>query len=94
MTRGYENTTDRYLARLRRIEGQVRGLQRMVSEGDYCIDILTQMSAVQSALDSVAIGLLEDHMNHCVVNAAKESDEAGREKIEEATKAIARLIKS
>lgn len=52
------------------------------------------MSAVQSALDSVAIGLLEDHMNHCVVNAAKESDEAGREKIEEATKAIARLIKS
>ncbi|MBB6333449.1 metal-sensitive transcriptional regulator [Schaalia hyovaginalis] len=94
MTRGYENTTDRYLARLRRIEGQVRGLQRMVSEGDYCIDILTQMSAVQSALDSVAIGLLEDHMNHCVVKAAKESDEAGREKIEEATKAIARLIKS
>lgn len=94
MTRGYENTTDRYLARLRRIEGQVRGLQRMVSEGDYCIDILTQMSAVQSALDSVAIGLLEDHMNHCVVNAAKESDEVGREKIEEATKAIARLIKS
>lgn len=94
MTRGYENTTDRYLARLRRIEGQIRGLQRMVSEGDYCIDILTQMSAVQSALDSVAIGLLEDHMNHCVVNAAKESDEAGREKIEEATKAIARLIKS
>lgn len=94
MTRGYENTTDRYLARLRRIEGQVRGLQRMVSEGDYCIDILTQISAVQSALDSVAIGLLEDHMNHCVVNAAKESDEAGREKIEEATKAIARLIKS
>ena len=94
MTRGYENTTDRYLTRLRRIEGQVRGLQRMVSEGDYCIDILTQMSAVQSALDSVAIGLLEDHMNHCVVNAAKESDEAGREKIEEATKAIARLIKS
>ena len=94
MTRGYENTTDRYLTRLRRIEGQVRGLQRMVSEGDYCIDILTQMSAVQSALDSVAIGLLEDHMNHCVVGAAKESDEAGREKIEEATKAIARLIKS
>lgn len=93
MTRGYENTTDRYLTRLRRIEGQVR-LQRMVSEGDYRIDILTQMSAVQSALDSVAIGLLEDHMNHCVVNAAKESDEAGREKIEEATKAIARLIKS
>ncbi len=94
MPHGYSTSTDRYLARLRRIEGQVRGLQRMVSEGEYCIDILTQMSAVQSALDSVAIGLLEDHMNHCVVNAAKQSDEAGREKIEEATKAIARLIKS
>lgn len=94
MAHGYSASTDRYLARLRRIEGQVRGLQRMVSDDEYCIDILTQMSAVQSALDSVAIGLLEDHMNHCVVNAAKESDEAGKEKIEEATKAIARLIKS
>lgn len=94
MPHGYSDSTDRYLARLRRIEGQVRGLQRMVSEGEYCIDILTQMSAVQSALDSVAIGLLEDHMNHCVVNAAKESDEAGREKIHEATRAIARLVKS
>ena len=94
MAYGYSASTDRYLARLRRIEGQVRGLQRMVSENEYCIDIITQMSAVQSALDSVAIGLLEDHMNHCVVNAAKESDEAAHEKIEEATKAIARLIKS
>lgn len=94
MAYGYSSSTDRYLARLRRIEGQVRGLQRMVSEGEYCIDILTQMSAVQSALHSVALGLLEDHMNHCVINAAKESDEAGREKIEEAAKAIARLVKS
>lgn len=94
MAYGYSSSTDRYLARLRRIEGQVRGLQRMVSEGEYCIDILTQMSAVQSALHSVALGLLEDHMNHCVINAAKESDEAGREKIQEATKAIARLVKS
>ncbi|ENO18268.1 metal-sensitive transcriptional regulator [Schaalia cardiffensis] len=94
MTYGYSSSTDRYLARLRRIEGQVRGLQRMVSEGEYCIDILTQMSAVQSALHAVALGLLEDHMNHCVINAAKESDEAGREKIQEATHAIARLVKS
>ena len=94
MAYGYSASTDRYLARLRRIEGQVRGLQRMVSENEYCVDIITQMSAVQSALDSVAIGLLEDHMNHCVVHAAKESDEAAHEKIEEATKAIARLIKS
>ena len=94
MTYGYSSSTDRYLARLRRIEGQVRGLQRMVSEGEYCIDILTQMSAVQSALHAVALGLLEDHMNHCVINAAKESDKAGREKIQEATHAIARLVKS
>lgn len=91
---GYAGSTDQYLTRLRRIEGQVRGLQRMVTEGVYCIDVLTQMAAVQSALDSVALGLLQDHMNHCVVDAAKRSDEEGREKIEEATRAIARLVKS
>ena len=66
----------------------------MVSEDSYCIDVLTQISAVQSALDSVALGLLQDHMNHCVVHAAKRSDEEGREKVEEATRAIARLVKS
>ena len=67
---GYHGNTENHLARLRRIEGQVRGLQRMISQGEYCIDILTQVSAVQSALDSVAVNLLKDHMNHCVVTAA------------------------
>ncbi|MDC4232347.1 metal-sensitive transcriptional regulator [Actinomyces sp. B33] len=94
MSHGYAGTTDQYLARLRRIEGQVRGLQRMVADGDYCIDILTQVSAAQSALDSVAMCLLKDHMSHCIVAAAQESDEAARIKIDEATKAIARLVKS
>lgn len=93
-THGYTGNTDAYLKRLKRIEGQVRGIQRMITEDEYCIDVLTQISAAQSALDSVAIGLLEDHMNHCVVNAARESDEAAREKVAEATKAIARLVKS
>ncbi|WP_026429817.1 metal-sensitive transcriptional regulator [Schaalia georgiae] len=91
---GYSADTARYLARLRRIEGQIRGLQRMVAQDEYCIDVLTQVSAVQSALDSVAIALLKDHMNHCVAAAARESDEAGAAKVEEATTAIARLIKS
>ena len=91
---GYHGNTENHLARLRRIEGQVRGLQRMISQGDYCIDILTQVSAAQSALDSVAIALLKDHMNHCVAAAARESDEAGAAKVEEAATAIARLIKS
>ena len=86
---GYHGNTENHLARLRRIEGQVRGLQRMISQGEYCIDILTQVSAVQSALDSV-----KDHMNHCVVTAARESDEAAQAKVDEAAAAIARLIKS
>ena len=90
----YSGSTDQYLTRLRRIEGQVRGIQRMVSDGEYCIDVITQISAIQSALDSVALGLLQDHINHCVIHAAKQSDEEGREKVEEATKAIARLVKS
>ena len=91
---GYRDSTDQYVTRLRRIEGQVRGVQRMISEDTYCIDVLTQISAIQSALDSVALGLLEDHMNHCVVDAAKRSDQEGREKVQEATRAIARLVKS
>ena len=94
MTHGYTEETEHYLKRLRRIEGQLRGLQRMVAEDTYCIDVLTQISAVQSALDSVALGLLEDHMNHCVVTAARESDEAAQAKVDEAAAAIARLIKS
>ncbi|MFW0783011.1 metal-sensitive transcriptional regulator [Gordonia sp. CPCC 206044] len=91
---GYIGHKDDYLRRLRRIEGQARGLQRMVSEEAYCIDILTQVSAMTKALQAVSLGLLEEHMNHCVVNAAQESDDAGKEKVDEAMQAIARLVKS
>ena len=91
---GYTSNKEAHLKRLRRIEGQVRGIARMVDEDKYCIDILTQVSAVQSALDSVAVNLLKDHMNHCVVTAARESDEAAQAKVDEAAAAIARLIKS
>ena len=91
---GYTGSQDDYLKRLRRIEGQVRGLQRMVEEDQYCIDILTQVSAVTKALQSVSLGLLEDHIGHCVVNAARESDEAADIKVKEAAAAIARLVKA
>ncbi len=91
---GYSQDTDRYLARLKRIEGQVRGIQRMVGEGQYCIDVLTQISAIESALNAVALGLLEDHLNHCVVDAVKQGEDAQREKMHEATQAVARLLKS
>jgi DNA-binding FrmR family transcriptional regulator len=91
---GYTEHKDAHLKRLRRIEGQVRGIARMVEEDVYCIDVLTQVSAVTSALHSVSLGLLEDHIGHCVVDAAKESDEAGAEKVSEAARAIARLVRS
>ncbi len=91
---GYSQDTDKYLARLRRIEGQVRGIQRMVSEDKYCIDILTQISAAESALNAVALGLLEDHLNHCVVSAVKQGEDVQREKMHEAMQAVARLLKS
>ena len=91
---GYTTSKDEYLKRLRRIEGQVRGLQRMVEEDKYCIDILTQVSAVTSALQSVSLGLLEDHLGHCVVQAAAEGGEVAEEKVREAADAIARLVKS
>lgn len=91
---GYMGEKDAYLRRLRRIEGQARGLQRMVEEEAYCIDILTQVSAMTKALQAVSLGLLEDHMNHCVIDAARASDDAGRDKIDEAMEAIARLVKS
>ena len=93
-THGYINDKDRYLARLKRIEGQVRGLHRMVDEEQYCIDILTQVSALTRALQGVATGLLDDHLKHCVLDAAKLSDEAAVEKIQEATDAINRLVRS
>jgi DNA-binding FrmR family transcriptional regulator len=93
--RGYTMDKDDYLKRLRRIEGQVRGLQRMVEEDTYCIDVLTQLSAVTKALQSVGIGLLEQHVNHCVIDAAVNDDpEAARAKVQEATRAIERLVRS
>ncbi|MGC5585252.1 metal-sensitive transcriptional regulator [Ornithinimicrobium sp. W1679] len=91
---GYTGSKDDYLKRLRRIEGQVRGIARMVEEDTYCIDVLTQVSAVTKALQAVSLGLLEDHIGHCVVDAAKESDEAGQAKVREASDAIARLVRS
>ena len=91
---GYIQRQDDYLNRLRRIEGQVRGLQRMVEEEQYCIDILTQVSATTKALQSVALGLLEEHMSHCVVRAAAAGGAEADEKIREAKEAIARLVRS
>lgn len=92
---GYIHRKDDYLKRLRRIEGQVRGLQRMIDEDTYCIDVLTQISAVTKAIQSVGIGLLEEHVNHCVMEAARNGDdEAAREKVAEATRAIERLVRS
>ena len=85
---------DDYLKRLRRIEGQARGLQRMVEEEQYCIDILTQVSAMTKALHAVSLGLLEEHMSHCVVQAARSSDDEAEQKITEAMDAVARLVRS
>lgn len=91
---GYSGTTDDYLKRLRRIEGQVRGIARMVEEDTYCIDVLTQVSAVTKALQAVSLGLVEDHLGHCVVQAAQSSDDEGQAKVREAADAIARLVRS
>ncbi|EOM76888.1 metal-sensitive transcriptional regulator [Rhodococcus rhodnii] len=90
---GYISSKDAYLKRLRRIEGQARGLQRMVEEDKYCIDILTQVSAMTKALHAVSIGLLEDHIAHCVVDAAAKGGPDADEKIKEVSDAIARLLK-
>jgi len=89
---GYSGDKAALLGRLRRIEGQIRGLQRMVDEDTYCIDVLTQISAAKSALQAVAVGLLEDHLAHCVVDAARAGDPTA--KVKEASDAIARLVKS
>ena len=91
---GYIHRKDDYLRRLRRIEGQARGLQRMVEDEKYCIDILTQISAITKALQSVGLGLLEEHLSHCVVDAARAGDVEAREKVAEAAEAIARLVRS
>ena len=93
---GHSYTANReaHQRRLRRIEGQVRGLQRMVDEDAYCIDVLTQVSAATRALQAFALELLEEHMAGCVVDAARQSDDAAAAKVREAADAIARLVKS
>jgi len=91
---GYIADKDDYLKRLRRIEGQVRGLQRMVDEELYCIDILTQVSAATKALQTVALGLLDDHLAHCVADAARAGGPEADAKVKEASAAIARLVRS
>lgn len=93
--RGYTQTRDDYLKRLARVEGQVRGLQRMIEEDRYCIDVLTQVAAVNRALQSVAIGLLDQHLRHCVSNAAAGDDPQHADAmVTEATQAVERLIKA
>ena len=91
---GYAASKDDQLKRLRRIEGQVRGLQRMVESDTYCIDVLTQVSAATKALQAVALGLLEDHMAHCMVEAARAGGAEQDAKVREAADAIARLVRS
>jgi len=91
---GYTADRDDILRRLRRVEGQVRGLHRMVEEDTYCIDVLTQVSATTRALESVALLLLDDHLSHCVAHAVAEGGQAGDEKLKEASAAIARLVRS
>ncbi|RGC65863.1 Copper-sensing transcriptional repressor CsoR [Micromonospora sp. MW-13] len=94
MTHGYIKDKDDYLKRLRRVEGQIRGLQRMVDDDVYCIDILTQVSAATKALETVALGLLNDHLAHCVVDAARGGGPDAEVKLKEASDAIARLVRS
>ncbi len=89
-TRGYTATKDQLLARLRRIEGQIRGIEGMVTDDRYCIDILTQITAAQAALDKVALGLLDDHAHHCVLGAGDEHRDA---KTEELMAAVGRLMR-
>jgi len=93
--RGYSIKKDDYTKRLNRIEGQVRGIRRMIDEDTYCIDVLTQVSAVTKALQAVAVGLLDEHVRHCVKNAVADGDPQALETmVAEATKAIERLVKA
>jgi len=94
MTHGYNADKDKVLARLNRIEGQVRGIARMVEDDTYCIDILTQVSAATRALENVALLLLDDHLDHCVRNAAASGGPEADAKLREASEAIARLVRS
>ncbi len=91
---GYAQHKEGHLKRLRRIEGQVRGLHRMVESDDYCIDVLTQVSAATKALESFALSLLDEHLHHCVAQAVQQGGEESTAKIHEASAAIARLVRS
>jgi DNA-binding FrmR family transcriptional regulator len=91
---GYISDKAKYLARLKRIEGQARGIHRMVDEEQYCIDILTQISALTSALQGVAVGLLDDHLKHCVTDAVRSGGAVAEARLDEASQAIARLVRS
>jgi DNA-binding FrmR family transcriptional regulator len=91
---GYSRGRDDYLKRLRRIEGQVRGLQRMIEDDQYCIDVLTQISAATKALQAVSLGLIDEHLKHCVTEAIAEGGTAAETKIAEASAAIGRLVRS
>ncbi|MDR8407295.1 metal-sensitive transcriptional regulator [Nonomuraea sp. 3-1Str] len=91
---GYSARKDDHSRRLRRIEGQVRGLQRMVEDDKYCIDVLTQVSAATSALQSFALSMLEEHLAHCVAEATREGGPEAQAKVKEASDAIARLVRS
>jgi DNA-binding FrmR family transcriptional regulator len=93
-TPGYADNKQDHLKRLRRVEGQIRGLQRMVEQDTYCIDVLTQVSAATKALESVALLLLEEHLGHCVTHAIHAGGDEAEEKIKEASAAIARLVRS
>ena len=92
--RGYTDHKQAVLKRLRRVEGQVRGVQRMVEDDKYCIDVLTQISAATSALRAVAVELLEDHLGHCVTHAIEAGGPEARAKVREAAAAVERLVKS
>jgi CsoR family transcriptional regulator, copper-sensing transcriptional repressor len=92
--RGYTTDKDGYLKRLRRIEGQIRGLQRMVENDEYCIDVLTQISAATKALQAVSLGLMDEHLRHCVAQAVADGGKDADEKVREASDAIARLVRS
>ena len=94
MAHGYSADKENYARRLSRVEGQVRGIGKMIAEDKYCIDVLTQISAVTSALQSGALGLLDEHLKHCVSQAVAEGGEDAERKLAEASAAIARLVRS
>ena len=94
MQPGYADHKQAHLKRLRRIEGQIRGLQRMVDGDEYCIDILTQIAAATKALQAVSIGLMDEHLRHCVAQALADGGQDAEQKVREASEAIARLVRS